>query len=62
MHGGGVENDEEMANLRRCCLIEKWMEKKVSEKVVVRRKSAGGFREEIARLDVSELELEFVGL
>ncbi|KAG5537946.1 hypothetical protein RHGRI_025141 [Rhododendron griersonianum] len=40
VHGGGVENDEEMANLRRACLIEKWMEKKVSEKVVVRRKSA----------------------
>ncbi|XP_058227275.1 protein BIG GRAIN 1-like A [Rhododendron vialii] len=39
VHGGGVENDEEMANLRRACLIEKWMEKKVSEKVVVRRKS-----------------------
>lgn len=43
VHGGGVENDEEMANLRRACLIEKWMEKKVSEKVVVRRKSAADF-------------------
>ncbi|KAL3632955.1 hypothetical protein CASFOL_025939 [Castilleja foliolosa] len=32
--------DEEMANLRRACMIEKWMEKKVSEKAVVRRKSA----------------------
>lgn len=30
--------DQEMANLRRACLIEKWMEKKVGEKANVYRK------------------------
>ncbi|XP_034695183.1 protein BIG GRAIN 1-like A [Vitis riparia] len=37
------EEDEEMASLRRAIMIEKWMEKKVSEKVVVRRKSMADF-------------------
>ncbi|KAJ4950777.1 hypothetical protein NE237_027609 [Protea cynaroides] len=40
LRGSSVLPEEEMANLRRACLIEKWMEKKVSEKVVVRRKSS----------------------
>ncbi|KAK4427385.1 protein BIG GRAIN 1-like B [Sesamum alatum] len=38
--GGGTnvfKSEEEMANFQRACMIEKWMEKKVSEKVVVRR-------------------------
>ncbi|KAK9102469.1 hypothetical protein Sjap_019723 [Stephania japonica] len=36
----GEDDEEQIASLRRACLIEKWMEKKVmSEKVVVRRKS-----------------------
>ncbi|XP_038885593.1 protein BIG GRAIN 1-like A [Benincasa hispida] len=30
--------DQEMANLRRACMIEKWMEKKVGEKANVNRK------------------------
>ncbi|KAL8466295.1 hypothetical protein ACS0TY_035416 [Phlomoides rotata] len=33
------KSDEEMANFRRACMIEKWMEKKATEKVVVHRKS-----------------------
>ncbi|KAL2243201.1 protein BIG GRAIN 1-like B isoform X2 [Sesamum indicum] len=36
---GVFKSEEEMANFQRACMIEKWMEKKVSEKVVVRRKS-----------------------
>ncbi|KAJ6427340.1 hypothetical protein OIU84_022852, partial [Salix udensis] len=36
--------DEEMTGLKRACMIEKWMEKKVShEKVSVRRKSMADF-------------------
>ncbi|KAL6996280.1 hypothetical protein U1Q18_006414 [Sarracenia purpurea var. burkii] len=37
--GGGFEDDD-MASLRRACLIEKWMDQKVTEKIVVRRKSS----------------------
>ncbi|KAF8401058.1 hypothetical protein HHK36_014361 [Tetracentron sinense] len=37
------KQEEEMASLRRACLIEKWMEKKVSEKAVVRRNSVPKF-------------------
>ena len=37
------EEEEGMVNFRRACLIEKWMEKKVSEKVVVRRNSIADF-------------------
>uniref|UniRef100_A0A6P3YQA2 protein BIG GRAIN 1-like A isoform X1 n=1 Tax=Ziziphus jujuba TaxID=326968 RepID=A0A6P3YQA2_ZIZJJ len=32
-------DDSEMVDFRRACMIEKWMEKKVTEKVVVRRNS-----------------------
>ncbi|KAK2994028.1 hypothetical protein RJ640_018785 [Escallonia rubra] len=32
--------DEEMASLRRACLIEKWMEKKVNEKMLAGRRSS----------------------
>ncbi|KAL2493300.1 hypothetical protein Adt_28928 [Abeliophyllum distichum] len=39
----GFQSEEEMANFQRACMIEKWMEKKVSEKVVVRRKSMADF-------------------
>ncbi|CAI9753737.1 unnamed protein product [Fraxinus pennsylvanica] len=39
----GFQSEEEMANSRRACMIEKWMEKKVSEKVVVGRKSMADF-------------------
>ena len=39
----GTSSDDEMASLRRAIMIEKWMEKKVSEKVVVRRKSVVDF-------------------
>lgn len=46
---GAEKNNEEMANLRRACLIEKWMEKKVSEKVVVRRKSATDLERKFSR-------------
>ncbi|GMQ08197.1 hypothetical protein CsSME_00052037 [Camellia sinensis var. sinensis] len=42
-HGGGFEDDVDTANLRRACIIEKWMEKKVSEKIVLRRKSVADF-------------------
>ncbi|XP_057504426.1 protein BIG GRAIN 1-like B [Actinidia eriantha] len=38
--GGGFGEHEDVATLKRACIIDKWMEKKVSEKVVVRRKSA----------------------
>ncbi|GFZ04295.1 hypothetical protein Acr_16g0009190 [Actinidia rufa] len=38
--GAGFGDDENMASLKRACIIDKWMEKKVSEKVVVLRKSA----------------------
>ncbi|XP_043703582.1 protein BIG GRAIN 1-like A [Telopea speciosissima] len=40
VRGSSVLPQEEMVNLRRTDLIEQWMEKKVSEKVVVRRKSS----------------------
>lgn len=43
VRGNGALQEEEMASLRRACLIEKWMEKKVSEKVVVRRKFPADF-------------------
>lgn len=36
---GLTEQDEQMASFRRTCMIEKWMDKKASEKVVVRRNS-----------------------
>ncbi|CAA2979178.1 Hypothetical predicted protein [Olea europaea subsp. europaea] len=39
----GFQSEEEMANFQRACMIEKWMEKKVSEKEVVRRKSTADF-------------------
>lgn len=39
--GHGVqEDDDEMVDFQRACMIEKWMEKKVTEKVVVRRNSS----------------------
>lgn len=41
--GSGLKEEEKMVNFRRACLIEKWMEKKVSEKVVVRRSSVADF-------------------
>ncbi|KAK2965600.1 hypothetical protein RJ640_008441 [Escallonia rubra] len=43
-YDGGFEGEgEDVTNHRRACLIEKWMEKKVTEKVVVRTKSAAEF-------------------
>lgn len=36
---GGFFEDDAAAGFRRACMIEKWMEHKVSEQVVVRRKS-----------------------
>ncbi|XP_022853193.1 protein BIG GRAIN 1-like A [Olea europaea var. sylvestris] len=39
----GFQSKEEMANFQRVCMIEKWMEKKVSEKAVDRRKSMVDF-------------------
>lgn len=36
---GLKEQEEGMAGFRRACMIEKWMDKKVNEKVVVRRNS-----------------------
>ncbi|CAK7356543.1 unnamed protein product [Dovyalis caffra] len=43
-HGNHGFKDEEMTSSQRACMIEKWMEKKVSyEKVVGRRKSTAGF-------------------
>lgn len=40
----GLEDGEDDGlNFRRACMIEKWMEKKVSEKVVVRRSSMADF-------------------
>ncbi|KAL3632060.1 hypothetical protein CASFOL_025044 [Castilleja foliolosa] len=33
-----LKSDEETANFRRACMVEKWMEKKVCEKTVDRRK------------------------
>ncbi|KAA8541650.1 hypothetical protein F0562_022802 [Nyssa sinensis] len=40
-NGGFEDAPEDIA--RRACMIEKWMEKKVSQKVVVRRKSVADF-------------------
>ncbi|KAL6559995.1 hypothetical protein OROGR_005112 [Orobanche gracilis] len=40
VRGGVFRSEEEMANFRRACMIEKWMEKKASEKEAVRRKPA----------------------
>jgi hypothetical protein len=37
------EQEEEMESFRRACMIEKWMDKKVSDKVVVRRNSEEDF-------------------
>lgn len=39
----GLKEEEKMVNFRRACMIEKWMEKKVSEKVVVRRSSVADY-------------------
>ncbi|XP_009602396.1 protein BIG GRAIN 1-like A [Nicotiana tomentosiformis] len=36
-------NNNNMENFQKVCMIEKWMEHKVSEKVAVRRKSAADF-------------------
>ncbi|GMI92613.1 hypothetical protein HRI_002930600 [Hibiscus trionum] len=36
--GRGKEGDEEMSSLRQACLVEKWMEKKVTEKANAGRK------------------------
>ncbi|KAL5728644.1 hypothetical protein ACHQM5_001707 [Ranunculus cassubicifolius] len=44
----GARKEAEMDDFRRACLIEKWMEKKVSEKVVVRRKSVPDFTQKRA--------------
>ncbi|KAL5579531.1 hypothetical protein UlMin_011973 [Ulmus minor] len=42
--GGCLKEEEDgMVNFRRACLLEKWVEKKVSEKVVVRRSSPVDF-------------------
>ncbi|GER53577.1 hypothetical protein STAS_31109 [Striga asiatica] len=39
--GAGVfTSEEEMANFRRACMLEKWMEKKSGEKTAARRRSA----------------------
>ncbi|KAG7013996.1 Protein BIG GRAIN 1-like A, partial [Cucurbita argyrosperma subsp. argyrosperma] len=40
---GFEEDEDDRLNFRRACMIEKWMEKKVSEKVVVRRSSMVDF-------------------
>ncbi|XP_044485084.1 protein BIG GRAIN 1-like B [Mangifera indica] len=43
-HGHGVQEDDQMARMQRACMIERWMEKKVScEKVIVRRNSLADF-------------------
>lgn len=42
-NSGLKEQEEEMASFRRACMIEKWMDKKVKEKVVVRRNSEADF-------------------
>lgn len=59
VHRNGDFGDDQQAldNLRRACLIEKWMEKKVSEKVVVRRKSTPDF-ERKSRSDRDSLFLK----
>ncbi|KAH6793254.1 hypothetical protein C2S52_003731 [Perilla frutescens var. hirtella] len=41
---GVFKSDEEMANFQRACMIEKWMEKKVIDKSVSRRKSVKDFQ------------------
>ncbi|PON96218.1 SKI/DACH domain protein [Trema orientale] len=40
---GSLKEEEGMVSFRRACMIEKWMDKKVSEKVVVRRNSVADF-------------------
>ncbi|KAL1551734.1 protein BIG GRAIN 1-like A [Salvia divinorum] len=48
---GVFGSDEEMANFQRACMIEKWMEKKVSEKAVGRRNSVADFQVKKPRKD-----------
>ncbi|KAF9685284.1 hypothetical protein SADUNF_Sadunf03G0038600 [Salix dunnii] len=56
-HENNGVKDEEMASLQRACMIEKWMEKKVSyEKVAVRRESMADF-ENKSRKDVDSVLL-----
>ncbi|XP_047959202.1 protein BIG GRAIN 1-like A [Salvia hispanica] len=40
---GVIERDEEMESFQRACMVEKWVEKKVSEKSVGRRRSVADF-------------------
>ncbi|KAF5466396.1 hypothetical protein F2P56_016322 [Juglans regia] len=40
---GLKEQEQEMASFRQACMIEKWMDKKVNEKVSVRRNSTADF-------------------
>ncbi|KAL1538129.1 protein BIG GRAIN 1-like B [Salvia divinorum] len=48
---GVFKSDEEMDSFQRACMIEKWVEKKVSEKSVGRRKSAADFQVKKSRKD-----------
>ncbi|XAR49900.1 hypothetical protein NMG60_11004078 [Bertholletia excelsa] len=41
--GGGFDGDEVTASRRQACMVEKWMEKKVNETVVLRRAPVEGF-------------------
>ncbi|KAG6428861.1 hypothetical protein SASPL_106900 [Salvia splendens] len=51
VRSGVFRSDEEMANFQRACMIEKWMEKKVSEKAVGRRNSVADFQVKKPRKD-----------
>ncbi|KAG6395686.1 hypothetical protein SASPL_141810 [Salvia splendens] len=48
---GVFERDEEMESFQRACMIEKWVEKKVSEKSAGRRKSVADFQVKKLRKD-----------
>lgn len=48
---GVFRSDEQMANFQRACMIEKWMEKKVTEKAVGGRKSVADFQVKKPRKD-----------
>ncbi|KAK4413763.1 protein BIG GRAIN 1-like B [Sesamum alatum] len=48
-------SEEEMASFQRACMVEKWMEKKVTEKVAVGRKSTADVQVKKSRRDRENL-------
>ncbi|XP_077230370.1 protein BIG GRAIN 1-like B [Tasmannia lanceolata] len=53
------KEDRQMTNLRRACQVEKWMEKKVSEKVILRRKKTSDFEDGFQKLQRDHTSMLF---